>query len=86
MNKHTELLRLYNQWRRGDIEQLDFTAKEIGEAIDGVLEERAEMLDALEMGISTKTANEAVRRCAEDVARYVVAKAKGEWPKESRDE
>lgn len=49
MNKHTELLRLYNQWRRGDIEQLDFTPKEIGEAIDGVLEERAEMLEALSL-------------------------------------
>lgn len=48
MNRHTELLRLYNQWRRGDIEHLDFTAKEIGEAIDGVLEERAELLESLE--------------------------------------
>jgi len=48
MNKHVELLRLYNQWRRGDIEHLDFTAQEIGEAIDAVLEQHADLLTTVE--------------------------------------
>jgi len=78
MNKHAELLRLYNQWRRGDIEHLDFTAQEIGEAIDAVLEQHADMLAALDMLDSVSETVGQAKALAENVAWYAACKAKGE--------
>jgi len=73
MNKQVEMLRLYNQWRRGDIDHLDSTAQEIGEAIDAVLEQHADMLEALEKCTHVLPLGEEY-----DLAVSVIAKAKGE--------
>jgi len=49
MNKHVEMLKLYNQWRRGKIDHLGYTAHEIGQAIDAVIYQHADLITTVEI-------------------------------------
>jgi len=37
LKKAIEILKHFNQWRRGEIDDLDYLPKEIGDAIDAVV-------------------------------------------------